>query len=293
MNILNKEQTKNRLISLTLIIAMIFSLLAMFKTTETAHAEELKPKTVLIDLDGKGAKESVTFQPAGYNGEMYVRLDVYINGEKKLSLPDSYGYLGYSYKRYKLANGKIFLLLRLAGYNGNGPHRLYQYTGGKLKCKLRFQLKWCGIIEKVRVKGNSLVTTMRYGDIPGLGATAFRTIYVYKSGKFKIKSKIHNIIYYLNYKSKQVQCKPRAEKVIESFAIYKDKSCKKKLKKVPVGAKVKPTKIYINGITSVYVKSKKYSGWYFAYGTGAISSQNPAWHNAHWGPYFDGPHGAG
>ena len=268
MNILNKEQAKYRLVSIALIITMIFSLLAMFKTTNTVHAEGpySDSKTVLMDLDGKGAKESVTFQPAEYDSDMfYKRLDVYINGKKKLSLPYSTGYAAsyYEYKRIKLANGKVFLYIELTNSYGKGPHRLYQYTSGKLKCKLKFQDLWFRWIGEIKAKSNSIVTTVGSGEmIPGLATTWYSATYVYEGGKFKRKNKAHNIICYLkNGKFR----KPSAEKVTYSFVIYKDKSCKKKLKKVPVGVKVKPTKIYIGGIASVYVKSKKYSGWYFAY----------------------------
>ncbi|MCR5793131.1 MAG: hypothetical protein K6G65_08175 [Lachnospiraceae bacterium] len=221
-----------------------------------------KKKSVSYDLDGKGKKEKITFTPKQKSSGLYKKLVISINGKKKYTLTEKYGFYMYSFQRLKLKNKKIFLYLATYGDSEDGSHVVLQYKSGKMKKMIDFDsVANCRWVSDVKVSGNRVISTMQDSDMPGLGYTDFRTSYSYKNKKFVMDNKVHPILRYRNIKNGKEGV--FTLKVKKEFTIYQTKECTEAAKTVPVGAKVKATEVYINQKTSaVHVVGSGYDGWY-------------------------------
>ena len=244
----------------SLLVAVLTVTLAIGAVPAKAAKQVEKTTTIQADITGDGKNDSIKFEFGGLQDGFATNLTVYVNDKKALSFNDLY-FFAVGYDILSFDDGKPFLFLHLSEENDDGPNGLYAYKSGKLKKVLDFNksVSMCMYVNSLNVKGNKLTVGMGSSGIPGLGVSSFKAIYKYSNGKIKLASKTHKFTGYAGKKPGQI-------KVAYSFDIYSDKTCKKRIATVPVGAKVKVTKIYVYGTkASVYVESKDYKGWYRCY----------------------------
>ncbi|MBE5905875.1 MAG: hypothetical protein E7277_03650, partial [Lachnospiraceae bacterium] len=236
---------KKRICTTLFTMALLLTTFSLLPKQSAQAKTASKAKTVHVDLNEDGQKETLFFKPiVSKDGstEDFKKLSIYING-KRMSTFTEY-FFSYEYRFITLENGKKFLYLHPQGLNGDGFHRLYQYKKGKLKRVINFDTnplgRWIGTI---KANGNELrVNTSDNGS--GIGLFHFNIYYTYKNGAFHLKSKTHKVTnYYLLNSDNQNQKSGVCELTVsKEFTIYSDKTAKTQIGTVPVGTKVKLTK---------------------------------------------------
>ncbi len=268
-----------------LLVAVLFAALTHGTVPAKASTKTIeKTETIKADLTGDGKEDTIKLEFAGEEYGAYTKLNVYLNGKKSKTMKGLY-YSYVEYEFFKLKSGKAYLYLGILGEDGSGDKVLLEYKSGKVKTAVDFDAKpMCGYINKLSLKGNKLTVEMGNSGIPGLGVASFNSTFTLGKAKIKETSKVHKLVAYGGGK-------PAALKVAFSFDIYSDKDCKKLKGTVPVGAKVKPTKLYISGKTkSIYVEGAGYKGWYRCYDYSDEPSKNEP---EFCGTYFEGTWMAG
>lgn len=255
-------------ISLLLVLTLAFSLFSFLITAQPACAKESdKAKTIHVDLNGDNKKETITFKPTIKQYDEYGKLLIYINGKKVRNIQASF----YSYEyRFITVKGKKFLYIHTIWNNDDGIHQLFQYKNKKLTRVINFDsVRLSRWIIGLKVNGNELRVVMRDNG-EGIGIFKFRSIYTYKNGHFKLKSRTHKVLGYIDASNPEAFINGVTKlTVTKKFKIYSDKTCKKKIGTVPVGAVVKLTKVYCTGdyntgFSSYYITGGGYSGWYYS-----------------------------
>ena len=255
---------KKKIIAVGLSVLMLIGSFAAYTPDGSgsvlASIGNTKKRTVSVDFNGDGKKETVKFVPSGYDYYMYKKLTVYVNG-KKVKNFNNYFY-SYDFKTLKLKNGKSFLFIHTSAENDDGSNRVYTYKGGKLSVAINFdKINGCRYVSGLKTKGNQVLVTMGDTDAPGLGAMSFESSYTYKNGKFSLDSTTHEVTSYLNFNTGENGILELTS--ITDFDIYSDEKCIEYIGTVPEGATVKVTKTYrTNKFISMYVEGNDYAGWY-------------------------------
>lgn len=258
---------KNKL-SILLAITLFLSLFSVVLPATDAQAKVAeKAKTIRVDLNGDNKKETLTFKPTDKEYDEYHKLLIYVNGKKVKTLKVDF----YSYEyRFITVKGTKFLYVHSIWNNDDGIHQLFRYKNKKLTRAINFDTilfsRW---INNLKAKGNELRITMSDNGV-GIGLFRFRVIYTYQNGTFRLKSKTHKVLGYLNAGSDDGAYKDDGVTLLtvsKEFKIYSDQYCKEEIGTVPVGAKVKLTKMfctgnYETGYSTYYITGDGYSGWY-------------------------------
>ena len=261
-----KQKARITLFTIALLL-ITFSLIP--KQSAQAKTAD-KAKTIHVDLNGDGKKETLFFKPTASKGGTeadFVKLSIFINGKRKITFKEDF--FSYEYHIITLKNGMKFLYLHPQGLNSDGFHRLYQYKKGELKRVYNFDNAPLGRwIDSIKANGNELRVIMRDNG-SGIGLFHFRAYYTYKNGAFHLKSNTLKVTkYYIMDPNGQSQKTGIKELTVsKKFKLYSDKTAKNQIGTVPVGTKLKLTKVYMtgtykNGYSTYYVTGGGYHGWY-------------------------------
>ena len=252
-----------------IICSFILSLVFFAALDANVLAEQFNRDSIVsYDITNDGVEDTVTFIRDGVDeDDRASAFKVTINGNEALVLDSSdpdieFGYFSFEHKLVTI-KGKNYLFIHLGGDNDDGPSKLYGYGDGRLKGLIDFtSMQRCRWIDSVKVKGNKLIVDMQDSGVSGLGLMTFRTIYSYKNGDFKLKSKEHKIMNYANMMTGNTEYTGKIT-TRRAFQLYSDKKGKKKSVYIPANVKVKAKRIYIDKkYCAVYIEGGKYKGWY-------------------------------
>ena len=222
----------------------------------TEASEWYKEKhTTYWDITNNNKDDKIEFLPSGGDYQIKTGFGIKINGEKAFTTKKQ-SYVSYTVRKLSI-KGKNYLYLCLNGDSNSGPAYLLAFKNKKMVKAIDMGVS---NIENIKVKENRVIAKVICGDIPGLGAVRYQSVYNctgYGSFSHKPENKIlsytHNNKW--DYKGNLV-----TQKAITIYSDYNGKSFKDT---IPKGSKVKAVECYMTKrLCAVHLKGKKYNGWY-------------------------------
>lgn len=215
-------------------------------------------KTYNYDLDGDGKKESLKIEFGKSDGYVYYGADIYINGEKVLTIND-YFYV-VNAQVLIMSKKNVFIYLTPSAENGDGTKIIYQYKNGRLKKIIDFE-KMGRYANVEKVTKNKITMNIRR-TWSAIGCFSYECNLVYKNGKLKPETKT----YMLDSYSQTEKAKKPYLTAKNNIQIYESHNTNRKSFVLKKGQKVKITKYYFNGkihMFQVKMASGK-KGWFLA-----------------------------
>lgn len=216
----------------------------------TAGYQELKEnRTYKYDLNGDGKKESVQIKfgkKDAYETDRYHEAYIYVNGKKKLTVKDKYGFFKISAELITMSKKKVFIHINTMGDNDDGENLIFRYTNGKLKkCIDLNTLGRYASVEKVT--GKRIRFTCGYTS-SAIGCFTYECNLVYKGGKLVPEKKLCKITSYSpNGKIKKPYLTAKSK-----IQLYKSHNTKQKSFVLKKGQKVKVVNYYFSGKTQMF-----------------------------------------
>lgn len=227
----------------------------------TAGYHELKRnQTYKYDLDGDGKKESVQIKAGKWEYDRYYEAYVYVNGKKKLTVKDKYGFYKTGADLITMSKKKVFLHLCTMGDNDDGENAIFRYKNGKMKQCI--DLNTLGRhVSLDKTTENKIKLACIYTS-SAIGYFTYECNLIYKNGKLVPEKKPCKI---LDYSATTNSNKPYLT-AKDKIRLYKSYHTKQKSFVLKKGQKVKVLNYYSNGKTQMFqVKTTSgKTGWLLA-----------------------------
>lgn len=217
-------------------------------------------KTYQYDLDGDGKKESVKIKMGKLDDDRYYKAYVYVNGTRKLTISDKFGFYDIYAQVLVMSSKKVFIYINPFGDNDDGSKKIYQYQNGKFKKSIN--LDSMGRYASVQKVGKEKITMEIRRTWSAIGVFSYTCNLAYKNGKLAPDAKTYKIV---SYSPVGDNAHPYLT-AKGDIQIYKSNNTKEKSFVLKKGQKVKITKYSLNGkkeMFKVETKAGK-TGWFVA-----------------------------
>lgn len=214
-------------------------------------------QTYKYDLNGDSKKESVQIKAGKWDGDRYYEAYIYVNGKKKMTVKDKYGFYQISADLITMSKKKVFIHINTMGDNNDGENLIFRYTNGKLKkCIDLNTLGRYAFVDKIT--GKRIKVICRYTGA-AIGCFSYECNLVYKGGKLTPEKKLCKLV---NYSATESSKKPYLT-AKSKIQLYKSHNTKQKSFILKKGQKVKIVNYYFSGKKQMFqVKtSSGKTGW--------------------------------